>query len=579
MTEPPARDPAEDSGLAALLFAVDPSLGAVVRADAGPVRDAWIARLRAALPAAAPWRRVPPQIGDDRLLGGIDLAATLQAGRPVAARGVLAEADGGVVVLAMAERISAQAAGRIGQVLDTGTVTVARDGMMMTSAARIGVVALDEGIGEEAAPAALRDRLALHVSLPARDTGDAVAANLAAARARLDEVSTDDAVISALCEASRALGIGSLRAPVLALRAARAHAALMGRADVTDEDAAVAARLVLGPRAKQMPAPAETQADEAPAQEPGTPDAPDPAEASSGSDEATPEEVRTLEDVVLEAARAALPADMLAGLRAMTAPVRASAPGKAGATRAAARRGRPIGTRRGDPGPNARLDLIETLRGAAPWQRLRPRAEGRIAVRREDFRVRRFRERTQTLTVFALDASGSAALHRLAEAKGAVELLLAECYVRRDCVAVLAFRGQAAELVLPPTRSLARARRSLAGLPGGGPTPLACGIDAAASVADAARRRGQTPVIVLLTDGRANIGRDGKPGRAQAAADATSAAQALRAQGFSALLVDTSPQPQETARRLAAEMGAPYLPLPYADAAALTRAAQMARPS
>jgi magnesium chelatase subunit D len=116
-----------------------------------------------------------------------------------------------------------------------------------------------------------------------------------------------------------------------------------------------------------------------------------------------------------------------------------------------------------------------------------------VEVRRDDFRVGRFEQRSQSTTIFVVDASGSSAFNRLAEAKGAVELLLADCYVRRDRVALLAFRGRGAELLLPPTRSLVRAKRSLAGLPGGGGTPLAAGIDAAAALADAVRRRGETP--------------------------------------------------------------------------------------
>lgn len=193
-------------------------------------------------------------------------------------------------------------------------------------------------------------------------------------------------------------------------------------------------------------------------------------------------------------------------------------------------------------------------------------------MRREDFRITRFKHRSPTTTIFAVDASGSAALHRLAEAKGAVELLLADCYVRRDQVALIAFRGPAAELLLPPTRSLVRAKRSLAALPGGGGTPLAAGIDAAAALADAVRRRGGTPVVVVLTDGRANIARDGSPGRPRAEEDALAAARRLRAAGFTALLVDTSPRPQPAAEQLAREMGARYLPLPYADAANLSLA-------
>jgi magnesium chelatase subunit D len=230
------------------------------------------------------------------------------------------------------------------------------------------------------------------------------------------------------------------------------------------------------------------------------------------------------------------------------------------------------------PERGARLNLIETLRSAAPWQQLRrPPGTVRIVVRREDFRITRFRDRTATTTIFVVDASGSQALARLAEAKGAVELLLAECYVRRDQVALIGFRGHGAELLLPPTGALARARKCLAGLPGGGATPLAAGIDAAALLADALRRRGQSPVVVLLTDGRANIARDGTPGRAKAEADALAAAQAFRAGGTTAILIDTAPRPSQAAQNLADAMGARNLALPLADAGRLAGAVRASR--
>jgi magnesium chelatase subunit D len=174
--------------------------------------------------------------------------------------------------------------------------------------------------------------------------------------------------------------------------------------------------------------------------------------------------------------------------------------------------------------------------------------------------------------VFVVDASGSTALHRLGEAKGAVELLLADCYVRRDRVALIAFRGRGAELLLPPTRSLVRAKRCLAGLPGGGGTPLAAGIEAATALADALRRRGETPFLVFLSDGAANVARDGSHGRPHALADAESAAARLRETGVAAVVVDTSPRPGPLAERLAEAMQARYLPLPRADAAAVSRA-------
>jgi magnesium chelatase subunit D len=226
---------------------------------------------------------------------------------------------------------------------------------------------------------------------------------------------------------------------------------------------------------------------------------------------------------------------------------------------------------------------VATLRAAAPWQPLRrrawtaqpDRAQGpRVHVRPDDFHVRRYAERRGTTTVFAVDASGSAALHRLAEAKGAVELLLAECYVRRDEVAVLAFRGRGAELLLPPTRSLVRARRSLAGLPGGGGTPLAAGIEMALRVVSQVQREGASPLVVLLTDGRANVTLGGQGGRTQAAEDALAAAHRLRALRVRSLLVDTSVRPEPAAAALALAMGARYLALPQADAHALSGAVQ-----
>jgi magnesium chelatase subunit D len=203
-------------------------------------------------------------------------------------------------------------------------------------------------------------------------------------------------------------------------------------------------------------------------------------------------------------------------------------------------------------------------------------AAKRVQVRAEDFHITRIKQKTGTTTLFVVDASGSSALHRLAEAKGAVELLLADCYVRRDQVAVIAFRGKTAEILLPPTRSLVRAKRSLSGLPGGGGTPLATAIDAAASLADDIRRKGQTPVIVMLTDGRANVARDGSGGREKAMADAMASATRLRLSQAAVLLIDTSPQPQASALQLAHAMTARYLPLPHAGANAMSQAVRSA---
>jgi magnesium chelatase subunit D len=292
-----------------------------------------------------------------------------------------------------------------------------------------------------------------------------------------------------------------------------------------------------------------------------------------------------LEAIVLEAARAALPAGLLQQLTAERAmqQARGRGAGRTGAMRTSRQRGRPMGSRPGWPRDGARLALIDTLRAAAPWQRLRAPskrspsvASARIQIRASDFRVKRLQERAQTTTVFVVDASGSSALHRLAEAKGAVELLLAECYVRRDQVAVVAFRGRGAEVLLAPTRALARARRALSGLPGGGGTPLSQGIERATLLADGLARQGGRPMVVLLTDGKANVAHDGTGGRARAAADAKDAALRMRLAGHACLLIDTSPRPSPDAEALAGHMNAAYLALPQADARALSRSVQAA---
>jgi magnesium chelatase subunit D len=169
VNEPPAPDPAwADAVWAATLLAVDPhALGGItLRASAGPVRDHWTGLLRALLDDAQPWRRMPAHIGDERLLGGLDLTATLQAGRPVAQRGLLAECDGGLLLLPMAERLSAATAARLAQVLDSGEIGAEREGIAQRWPCRIGIVAFDEGRDDDPAlPGALADRLAFHCDL------------------------------------------------------------------------------------------------------------------------------------------------------------------------------------------------------------------------------------------------------------------------------------------------------------------------------------------------------------------------------------------------------------------------------
>ena len=542
------------AALAAALVAADPSGlgGVVVSARAGAVRDAWLDLLARLSPA--PIRRVPPGIDDERLMGGLDLAATLSAGRPVEAAGLLSEAAGGLLLVPMAERMPSALSGRLALALDDPGY-------------RLGLVLLAEPVEPgEAAPEALSDRLALHVGLDPLsmrdiDDGDWDREDITRARALLPRVTVPEDAVLAVTRVAAELGIGSLRPAAAALRATRALAALAGRTGASAEDVAEAAALVLAPRARALPQEPEEET---------------PPEHQTPEGERRDREEGALEDRVLDAVRAALPEDLLERL-AGGAGAGATGSG-AGVLRRSVSHGRPLRSERGMP-DGRRLDVIATLHAAAPWQAFRRRERpGRagLVVTRDDFRVRRYGEPSESVLIFLVDASGSAAAARLAEAKGAVEIMLSQAYRRREKVALIAFRGTDAELLLPPTRSLVQAKRRVAVLPGGGGTPLAAALLAGHRLAAQVIRRGATPVLVLLTDGRGNIALDGQPDRTAAAEEVERAARAIRADGLRGILVDTASRPQPAAEALAGQLGARYLPLPHADAARMNRAVRLA---
>ncbi|MDB2530534.1 hypothetical protein N9X46_07410, partial [Paracoccaceae bacterium] len=176
------------------------------------------------------------------------------------------------------------------------------------------------------------------------------------------------------------------------------------------------------------------------------------------------------QELLIEAVKALLPPDFL-GRLASTGAQRSAAGTGAGQSRKSKARGRPAPSRPGRLDGQSRVDVIATLRSAAPWQKLRAARkplQSRITIFPNDIHLKRYEQRAERLVIFIVDASGSAAMARLAEAKGAVELLLAEAYARRDYVALIAFRGASGDLMLPPTRSLVQTKRRLSSLPGGG---------------------------------------------------------------------------------------------------------------
>jgi magnesium chelatase subunit D len=560
-----------DALAAASLLAIDPVGlgGAHLVAGPGPVRDGWIAYLRGLLPEKTPFRRVPVGIDDDRLLGGVDLAATLERGAIVAQRGVLAEADGGFVVLAMAERLAPATAARIAEALDRHVIRLEREGLARQFPTRFAVVAVDEREPDESPPPrSLIERLAFHVELNdvpvsalTSEYAICTADEIAVARRRLTLVEPPaDSFVEALAAVALRFGLFNLNMPFLAMRAACAAAALDGRTRITEEDALIAARLVLAPRA--LMAPSAEEPESAPEEPPPEPPSPDETPAPVAS---------SLSEWLIEAAAATLPSHLINAHEGCATRRENGARAGTGRMQKEAVRGRRICVRAAKARDRSGLALVATLRAAAPWQNLRRRAklsatEARIEVRRDDFRVHRFAERRESTIIFVVDASGSAALHRLAEAKGAVQLLLGEAYTQRTSAALIVFRGQGAELLLPPTRSLARAKNLLAALPGGGATPLAAGLSLALTLALAERRKGRDPTIVVLSDGRANMSESGAPGRSAAMEEARAAARAIGESGARSVFIDTSPRPNVEAAALAALMRGRYEALPYVEA-------------
>jgi magnesium chelatase subunit D len=217
-------------------------------------------------------------------------------------------------------------------------------------------------------------------------------------------------------------------------------------------------------------------------------------------------------------------------------------------------RGRVIGHQAPAGASMAGVAVAATVRAAAQRRQADP---GGPALAVEDLREPVRTRTTGRTVVVAVDASGSMGTHQRVEAAtGAVLGLLADAYLRRDRVAMVTFRGDSAEVVLPPTASVELARTRLAELPTGGVTPLAEGIDAALSIARRAAGDGWPPLLVLITDGRAT-------GHQAAGERARAAAADVAAAGFDVVVIDAEDGPSRLglAEQLAATMGARHLRL------------------
>jgi magnesium chelatase subunit D len=601
---------------ALLLLAVEPRLGGCVMAAPVGSGKSTLARAFAQLqPDGAPFVELPLNSTEDRLIGGLDLEATLATGVRALETGLLARAHGGALYVDGINLLDGALEAALIDTLSRGEVRIERDGLSATQPAafvmlatydpregdlrrglvdRVGLIAPFTSATDAAGRA---DVLRAHVAdSDAADSADALTmlrTLLAEARTRLSRVTIEDAQLVGLATLAVRLGVEGNRADVFAAHAALAAAALGGREHVDDDDLSLAAKFVLLPRATRLPEEQQTAEQQQPEQPQPQQHAEQPEDSSEPTQ--TPAEQAPVEAMLLSALQTDLPADVLS---LPFAQQRRSRSGSRGAA-LNARRGRFISAIQAPPRAG-RIAVLHTLMAAAPWQALRAQKKvkgDRATVKAaagplspltfhllpSDVRMKRYRDKAGTLFVFVVDASGSMALNRMREAKGAAAALLQNAYVHRDQVALIACRGSQSQVLLPPSTSVDRAKRELDVLPTGGATPLAHALLSGWQLARQMRGRGVTQAsLVLMTDGRGNVplrASQSAPSKAALQDELNQLAGMIRADGVQSIVIDTQSNylSRGEGPALARALDGRYVYLPNAKAAQIAHIAAGAR--
>lgn len=578
--------PAELAALCSFLCVPESSGGLLVRgARPGPGRQALLALVEdLTRQTGRRLVRLAHATAAESLGKNLLMVESLAAGRPVYSQDWFEKNRGALVVVSMAERLEVSLAHRLARALDDHELFV---------------LALDESEPHEAGVApSLRDRLTMVFDLEAlQQSGQALTASFAAAAVAARQwwasgreppgPPLSDEQLLKICALAQAVGIQSSR-PVLAT--AKLAQILTRWSDpealtVSSSGLEQALLAALLPHARHRPVePAQPQPPQEsqpqPPQESQESRAQADASAEAPSQDSHQEDRQSQRppdpdpDTLERAVEAAL-AQLERGLldRALSKTLRNPQParregGRAGQPTWHPSRGRRVRTQPWRRGLGVhQLAWVKTLERALPLQKWRSVSEDQgLVLQPTDLRVWRRLHRRPVTTVFLVDASGSMAATRLAEVKGAVQTLLADCYVRRDQVALLSFGGRGAQVILSPTRSLVAAKRALTALPGGGASPVAAGLRAVSRLVDQLTRDGEDATIVVLSDGRANLSLAGEVDRRLAGEEALRAAAQLAGRAVCSLWIDASPRSEPAAAALAQAMTAHYHPLPFASA-------------
>ncbi len=532
---------------------------------------------------------LPVSATEDRVVGTIDLEQALKHGERRFEAGLLADANRGLLYVDEVNLLDDHLVDTLLDSAASGVNVVEREGIRYEHPARFSLVGTMNPEEGELRPQLL-DRFGLCVDVegiadPAErveilkrrrsfeDDPSGFGRSWQASQAEIQErirsaigvlpdVELDDELLFMIASVCVAMGVDGHRADLVMGRAAAAYAVLEGRREVTARDVRAVAPMVLAHRMRKSPF-EEQQLDEKRLDQLIASAATGTSEArgeSGGepSDGAAPPVAMPHEAGPAEAALSsdAITAELVAGMDRM----RRAHGGRRQETTSDDRNGRYVRAEPARPGQPVDLALDATIRAAAPHQSKRE-SDLAISIEPQDLRTKVRKRRVGASIVFCVDASGSmGASNRMEAAKAAVLELLVDAYQRRDRVGLVAFRGESAQVVLQPTASVELAQLKLKSLPTGGATPIAHGILTSLDVLKAETRRedGIVPWLVLVTDGRANVG----IGAGLGSEDARTAAARLRGSAINTLVVDTSgPGAGMAARDIARAAGGEYVRL------------------